>query len=202
MTVNTYDLTKTSKKCFIPDIGLVIEEKEENASEPYAVQNWLPPKVRPVSGKENTTDINRERLLLWMVSNNEPGILRYSKYFEEVTPVEYKRDVSDKEEISISYDYPILIDSLKKLCNIFVQKVSRIAQVKQVFLTDNERIWTFIAAEPFDRNVRDLIYQVEEEVLELCTEPFVDFRLINYNEFEKDERLHLVPKGSHALFSR
>ena len=201
MTVNTYDFTKTSKKRFIPDIGLVIEEKEENASEPYAVQNWLPPKVQPVSEKENTTGTNKERLLLW-ISNNEPSILQHLKYFEEVTPVEYKRDVSDKEEISISYDYPIQIDSLKKLCNIFVQKVSRIAQVKQVFLTDSERIWTFIVAEPFDRNVRGLIYQVEKEVLELCTEPFVDFRLINYNEFEKDEWPCLVPKGSHALFSR
>jgi hypothetical protein len=201
MTVNTYDLTKTSKKRFIPDIGLVIEEKEENASEPYAVQNWLPPKVRPVSEKENITDTNKERLLLW-ISNNEPSILQYLKYLEEVTPVEYKRDVSDKEEISISYNYPIQINSLKKLCNIFVRRVSRIAQVKQVFLTDDERIWTFIAAEPFDRNVRDFVYQVEKEVLELCTEPFVDFRLINYNEFEKDEWSCLVSKGSHVLFSR
>jgi hypothetical protein len=87
----------------------------------------------------------------------------------------------------------------------YVHLVASLPQVRRVLLeqtASGPRLWTIIAAEPFDDAQRDPVYQAELRALQEEPPESIDFRLLNVNEFPPESHASLLPLEATVLFDR
>lgn len=91
---------------------------------------------------------------------------------------------------------------IQELSELFVESVRKISQVEKVFLiqsNDYHCILTVIKAPPFDSSIRKQIYESEQDVLQLISEPIITFRLINSSEVD-DEISKIIPLDASPIY--
>jgi hypothetical protein len=98
---------------------------------------------------------------------------------------------------------PSLSGTKPSLSERFAQKASRLQSVEAVIVrstNDTVTIWTILDREPYRREIRDAVYDLEVETLNEFPEAHVDFRLINTAEYDTSAEVHL-PVGT-VLYKR
>ena len=91
---------------------------------------------------------------------------------------------------------------IQELSKLYVESIRKISEVEKVFLiqsNDYHRILTIIKAPPFDSSIRKQIYESEQNVLQLISEPIVTFRLINSSEID-DEISKIIPLDAVPIY--
>ncbi|MBM2826514.1 MAG: hypothetical protein HW403_578 [Dehalococcoidia bacterium] len=97
------------------------------------------------------------------------------------------------------------ITSVGELGDTFVIKVRSVKEVKKVLLMGKgefAQIWTVLDAKPFDWDLRRRIFDIEGEILQASSKPFVEFRLINLAEVDEEQRPFLLPQAATVLYER
>ena len=118
-------------------------------------------------------------------------------------------DYSKNIEIELSFE--ITKDIIKtlnenrgiqELSKLYVESVRKISEVEKVVLIpshDYHCILTIIKAPPFDSSIRKQIYESEQNVLQLISEPIITFRLINSSEID-DEISKIIPLDAVPIY--
>ena len=91
---------------------------------------------------------------------------------------------------------------LEELCKMFIEHIRTIPEVQQILLyreTESVHLLTIIDAIPFERSIRNHIYEAEQIVLQQISSPIVEFHLINSRELE-DDLSSVIPSGSETIF--
>jgi hypothetical protein len=104
--------------------------------------------------------------------------------------------------ISVSDIQP---EQLRLLVSEFVRAMRQLPQARAVYLSfadDEPCITTFIDAEPFNRALRNPIYQAQAEVLRAHPGIDVDFRLVNLAEFGGRPSAEFLPENRVQLLHR
>lgn len=89
---------------------------------------------------------------------------------------------------------PSLPGTKPSLSERFAQKAARLQSVEAVIVRNTNStvtIWTILDREPYKREIRDAVYDLEVEMLKQFSEAEVDFRLINTAEYNTLAELHL-----------
>lgn len=93
---------------------------------------------------------------------------------------------------------------LPELCRIYVELVRQIPEVQRVYLRAEDNsgcILTLIDAPPFERQVRNRVYEAQQAVLERVISGPIEFRLINVREVH-DDLSQIVPSDSTILYPK
>ncbi|MGE0540103.1 MAG: hypothetical protein AB7R89_07970 [Dehalococcoidia bacterium] len=96
-------------------------------------------------------------------------------------------------------------EQLRLLVSEFVRAMRQLPQARAVYLSfadDEPCITTFIDAEPFNRALRNPIYQAQAEVLHAHPGIDVDFRLVNLTEFGGRPPAEFLPENRVQLLHR
>ena len=97
------------------------------------------------------------------------------------------------------------LDKKSDLCKIFVDNVRYFPEVRTILLSrlgDSARLWTVIEAPPFEQSIRNRIYAEQLKVLSMTELPVLDFRVVNLNEYDTEERELIVPENAQVLYVR
>lgn len=97
--------------------------------------------------------------------------------------------------------------SLDKLCNSYVEIVSKIEIVKRIFVVDTRNglvCWTIIDAEPFDSALCEPIYDAQVKIYQEVKEDLsLDFHVLNLSELhDKQELESVLPSGAKLVWQR
>ena len=106
--------------------------------------------------------------------------------------------------LAIKPTTPVTID---ELCKNYVEIVSTISIVRQVFLVESKdvlTIWTIIDAPPFEDSLRTPIYKAQLDILSALKEnTTLDFYILNVLELSKDENLQgIIPSDAKLVWER
>ncbi len=80
-------------------------------------------------------------------------------------------------------------EGLSTVVRHFVDVIKHLSELRLVVVEGSPptaRLWTIIAAPPFESRFRDQIYEAYIDALSLVEQPGVTLRLINVREFEDD----------------
>jgi hypothetical protein len=99
------------------------------------------------------------------------------------------------------------ITSLDKLCNTYVEMVSKVEIVKKIYVVktqDGLVCWTVIDAEPFDSELRAPIYDAQVKIYQEMKEDIaLDFHVLNLSELHDRQELEsILPPGAKLVWQR
>ncbi|MBI2885936.1 MAG: hypothetical protein HYY02_01875 [Chloroflexi bacterium] len=97
------------------------------------------------------------------------------------------------------------MQTTEKLIRQFAILVETIPEVTAVFceLSDGGVcLTTILDSTPFDKQPRNRVYEAQLEILTVAAEPVLEFRLINLNEFDDDQRGTLIPYSAIPVYER
>lgn len=97
--------------------------------------------------------------------------------------------------------------SVGELCKAYVEIVSGINIVRQVFLSETNNIatiWTIIDATPFEDSLRTPIYDAQVKILSTLKEDIpLDFYVVNVSELSEGEELEgITPSNAKLVWER
>lgn len=97
------------------------------------------------------------------------------------------------------------LDTIFKLCNAYIEKISSMDIVDKVILVDDEDVttcWTIIDALPFDDSLREPIYEAQLEILRSMDDDVpLDFHVLNIAELPDPEKLEqIIPSDAQTIW--
>jgi len=97
--------------------------------------------------------------------------------------------------------------SIDKLCNSYIEIVSKIEIVKRIFVVETRNswvCWTIIDAEPFDSIQREPIYEAQVKIYREKEDDLVlDFHVLNLSELhDKQELESILPPSAKLVWQR
>lgn len=97
--------------------------------------------------------------------------------------------------------------SLDKLCNAYIEMVSKIEIVKKIYIADTSNgllCWTIVDAEPFDSTVLEPIYDAQVKIYrQMESTSALDFHVLNLSELhDKPELESILTPGANLVWQR
>jgi hypothetical protein len=97
--------------------------------------------------------------------------------------------------------------SFDKLCNSYVEMVSKVEIVKKIFVVETQNglvCWTVIDAEPFDSTQSEPIYDAQVKIYQEMKEDLaLDFHVLNLSELHDRKELEsILPPGAKLVWQR
>ncbi len=97
--------------------------------------------------------------------------------------------------------------SLDKLCNAYIEMVSKIEIVKKIYIVDTSNgllCWTIVDAEPFDSTLLEPIYDAQVKIYKEIKEDLVlDFHVLNLSELHDRQELEsILPPSAKLVWQR
>lgn len=97
--------------------------------------------------------------------------------------------------------------SLDKLCNAYVEMVSKIDIVKKIFVVETQNglvCWTIIDTEPFDSTLLEPIYDAQVKIYrQMESTSALDFHVLNLSELHDSKELESVlPPSAELVWQR